>query len=59
MMKYRRQAMAWQKKYDSLAPKVGEAAPDFKLWDVKGENPITLSSFQGHKPVALVFGSFT
>ena len=50
---------AWQKKYDSKAPKRGDLAPDFELSDVNGENPIRLTQFIGQRPVALVFGSFT
>ena len=50
---------AWQKRYDPLAPKVGDLAPDFELRDLTGENSVRLSDFQGRKPVALVFGSFT
>ena len=58
-IKNREQASAWQKKFDALAPKVGDTAPDFQLLDVHGENPVRLSEYQGIKPVALVFGSFT
>ncbi len=50
---------AWHKRYDPLAPKAGDMAPDFELSDVNGENPVRLSDFRGEKPVALVFGSFT
>jgi len=50
---------AWQKKYDASAPKVGDKAPDFELYDINGQNPIRLSDFRGRKPAALVFGSFT
>ena len=50
---------AWQKKFDAHAPKVGDLAPDFELADVNGENRVRLSDFNGRKPVALVFGSFT
>jgi peroxiredoxin len=59
MMKYRREAQAWQKQYDALAPKAGDVAPDFELRDVDGENPVRLSDFRGQRPVALIFGSFT
>ena len=52
-------AKAWQDRYDPLAPKVGDLAPDFELCDADGENPLQLSDFRGKKPVALVFGSFT
>lgn len=52
-------AAAWHERYDPLAPKAGDLAPDFELRDVNGENPVRLSDFRGQKPVALVFGSFT
>lgn len=58
-LKNRSDATTWQKKYDPLAPKVGDLAPDFELWDVNGANPVRLSTFRGQKPVALIFGSFT
>ncbi len=50
---------AWQEKFDALAPKVGDIAPDFTLYDVNGENRVSLSDFRGRKPVALIFGSYT
>jgi hypothetical protein len=59
MMKYRRETQAWQKQYDAQAPRAGDVAPDFELRDVDGENPARLSDFQGRKPAALIFGSFT
>lgn len=58
-IKNRQQATSWQKKYDVQAPKVGDLAPDFELFDSRGENSVRLSDFQGQKPVAVVFGSFT
>ena len=58
-LKNRSEATSWQKKYDPRAPKVGDLAPDFELWDVDGANPVRLSSLRGQKPVALIFGSFT
>lgn len=54
-----RSQRAWQRRYEPLAPKVGDVAPDFELRDVNGENAVRLSDFRGKKPVALVFGSFT
>ena len=39
-------------------PRVGDLAPDFTLKTVDGV-PVTLSDFRGHKPVVLIFGSFT
>ena len=58
-IKNRQEATAWQKKYDAQAPKEGDLAPDFELFDTNGENPVRLSDFRGKKPVALAFGSFT
>jgi hypothetical protein len=58
-IKNRKEASAWQKKYDKQAPKLGDMAPDFELFDSVGENPVRLSDFRGQKPVALIFGSFT
>lgn len=55
----RADATAWQKKYNTNAPKIGDQAPDFELRDMNGENPVRLSDFRGKKPVALIFGSFT
>jgi peroxiredoxin len=56
---YRKRSAAWQKKYDARAPKEGDPAPDFELLDASGEFSVRLSEFQGKRPVALVFGSFT
>ena len=39
-------------------PEVGDPAPSFRL-ATTGGGEIELASFQGKKPVALVFGSFT
>ena len=50
---------AWLKRFNPTAPKTGDAAIDFELSDVRGENPIRLSQFFGQRSVALVFGSFT
>ncbi len=58
-LRYRRDYKAWQKRYDALAPKGEDVAPDFELRDVNGENPVRLSDFRGQKPVALIFGSYT
>ena len=58
-IQHRKQAQAWQERFDALAPKAGDLAPDFELCDVDGENPMRLSDFQNKKPVALIFGSFT
>jgi len=58
-IKYLKIESAWQKQYDPMAPKKGDAAPDFDLIDAEGQGRVGLSDFQGKKPVALVFGSFT
>jgi len=58
-LRYRKGFIKGQKKLDALAPKAGDMAPDFELFNVDGENPVRLSDFRGQKPVALVFGSFT
>ncbi len=58
-LRYRKESRAWQKRYDALAPKAGDAAPDFELRDASGENPVHLSDFKGQKPVVLIFGSYT
>ena len=57
--RYRKSLMAAQKKVNAKAPREGDMAPDFTLYDIEGENSVTLSSFRGKKPVALVFGSYT
>ena len=38
---------------------VGDAAPDFTLNSQDGKSQVCLSSFQGSKPVVLIFGSYT
>jgi len=55
----RQEGTSWQKKFNADAPKIGDPTPDFELRDINGENPIQLSSYQGAKPVVLIFGSFT
>ena len=44
---------------ETLAPAVGEAAPDFELPLLSDGAMVRLSSFRGVKPVALIFGSYT
>ena len=56
---YRKQFAIWQEKYDALAPKRGDLAPDFELMDVTGGHSVHLSNFRGLQPVVLIFGSFT
>ena len=49
-----------QLEYEKGAPRPGQKAPDFTLFDNNGKNPMTLSTqVKLGKPVALVFGSFT
>ena len=56
---FRKRLMPAQKKLNAKAPRVGDMAPDFILYDIEGKNSVTISSFRGKKPVALVFGSYT
>jgi len=39
--------------------KVGDMAPDFDLKVMHKEAQVALSNFRNHRPVALVFGSYT
>ena len=39
--------------------RLGDPAPDFTLPDLKRTKETRLSSFQGKKPVVLIFGSYT
>ncbi len=54
-----REYKTWQAEAETHAPKAGDPAPDFELYDIEGRNLIRLSNFRGKKAVALVFGSFT
>ncbi len=56
---YRGREKAWQQKYDPLAPKAGDMAPDFALPEVGSNRIWRLSDFRGQKPVVLIFGSYT
>jgi len=38
---------------------LGDPAPDFSLPTVDRKARVRLASFRGHKPVVLVFGSYT
>ena len=58
-IKHRKNFKRWQIKYDRKAPRAGDLAPDFTLFDVTGNESVTLSDFRGKKPVVLLFGSFT
>lgn len=59
IINFRAKAMRQQKLLNAQAPKAGDLAPDFTLSDISGTVSVTLSSFRGQKPVALVFGSYT
>ena len=59
IFRYRRQKMSVQRGLDRQAPKVGDTAPDFTLFDSSGQESVTLSHFRGEKSVALIFGSYT
>ncbi len=37
----------------------GDVAPDFQLSTSDKKSRVRLSSFRGHKPVVLIFGSYT
>jgi len=39
--------------------RVGDAAPNFTLSDIKQRRDVTLGDFKGKKPVVLIFGSYT
>ena len=39
--------------------RVGHMAPDFELPTLGGVEHVRLSAFRGHRPVVLVFGSYT
>jgi len=59
MIKIRSTLMKRQKELDRQAPRLGDMAPDFTLYDIAGTESVTLSGFRGKRPVALIFGSFT
>ena len=44
---------------ETLAPTVGQDAPDFNLSRLGSTEQVQLSAFRGRKPVALIFGSYT
>lgn len=44
---------------DQMGPHEGEAPPNFNLRRMGSGDRVELASFKGHKPVALVFGSYT
>ena len=50
-------SLAQDRREGALRP--GDPAPDFALEPRGGGAPVSLSSFRGRQPVALVFGSYT
>lgn len=44
---------------DEMGPKEGENPPDFNLKLMGSDDRVSLSSFKGKRPVALIFGSYT
>ena len=49
-----------QQTREAAAPNVGDAAPDFELPRLGDRSQtVRLSEFQGRRPVALIFGSYT
>jgi hypothetical protein len=51
--------MAFVAQRETHAPEVGTEAPDFTLPRLGSDEWVRLASFRHHKPVALIFGSFT
>ena len=52
------QAAAAPDDFASMAPRTGDAAPDFALRDLDGAT-VRLSDRAAQRPVVLVFGSFS
>ncbi len=44
---------------DEMGPNIGQVPPEINLKLMGSEDRVQLSSFQGKRPVALVFGSYT
>jgi hypothetical protein len=51
--------MAFLAQRETHAPAVGTEAPDFALPRLGSDEHVRLSSFRNHKPVVLIFGSFS
>ena len=51
--------LAFLAQRETHAPAVGTEAPDFALPQLGSDECVRLSSFRHHKPVALIFGSFS
>ena len=54
-----RQAMEAVVARDEMGPHAGDVPPDFNLKRMGSEERVRLSGFKGHRPVALIFGSYT
>lgn len=50
---------AFDERVNDDVTKVGDPAPDFELIKSDGKSKVKLSTFQGKKPVVLIFGSYT
>ena len=57
--KRRTALLAFLAQRESHAPAVGTEAPDFELPQLGSDECVRLSSFRHHKPVAMIFGSFS
>jgi hypothetical protein len=44
---------------ERVALLVGDKAPDFSLETLDGSRTVSVRSYQGNRPVVLVFGSYT
>lgn len=54
-----REAMEAMVARDEMGPRTGDVPPDFDLKRMGSEERVQLSRFKGHRPVALIFGSYT
>ena len=54
-----REALQSLVKRDEMGPGIGQVPPEINLKLMGSEERVQLSSFQGKKPVALIFGSYT
>ena len=54
-----REALQSVIKRDEMGPNIGQAPPNINLKLMGSEERVQISSFQGKRPVALVFGSYT
>ena len=54
---YRQKYSKLQKRLDRKAPKTGDMAPDFTLFNVTGTESVTLSDFRGRSPLLWCLGA--